>query len=452
MVPDAAPPSPVPTATPTPVATAGPQQLCAYVTIPALNKISVIDLSTNVVTGDIPVFKPIHLAVSPNRARLYATGGLPIGNVGAVAVIDTVTNTVTDTVTVGNAVFDAAVSPDGARVYATLFSDCFIAAIIDSTTNLPIGHIAPGGGTSLAMAIAPDGATAYVAQSYSNTLVALDLVSNTVTDLIPLSELPRSVAITPDGALAYVATAGEFADRRSPVVVLDTATNEIVATVLAGNSPESVAISPDGRYAYVANSQSGTVSVIRTANNEVVISVPVRGNPLAVTFGPDGTLAYVATIGFGADPPGTLAVIDTATMKVATTVVLDAAGQDVAVARVPGDCSVPLTVSPTPSFTDTPAVTLTPTRSATVTAGRTTTGATSTRTRTMTRNAGRQFDSDRHHHAAGVNRHTSRDLAGCSVVGQRPPRDSPQAFVLLCSRGVETMVPRDGSGGDRAGE
>ena len=77
---------------------------------------SVIDTATNTVTATITVGAgPVGVAVSPDGTRAYVT------NLGddTVSVIDTATNTVTATIPVGDDPVGVAVSPDGTRAYVT---------------------------------------------------------------------------------------------------------------------------------------------------------------------------------------------------------------------------------------------------------------------------------------------------------------------------------------------
>lgn len=62
---------------------------------------------------------PDAVAVSPDGSRLYTSNP----NADSVSVIDTTTNTVTGTVGVGNGPKSVTVSPDGARAYTAYTAD-----------------------------------------------------------------------------------------------------------------------------------------------------------------------------------------------------------------------------------------------------------------------------------------------------------------------------------------
>ncbi|MFP1625859.1 YncE family protein [Streptomyces sp. 5K101] len=66
-------------------------------------------------------------------------------NDDTVSVIDAATNTVVDTITVGDTPLNVAVSPDGSRVYVTNFADDTV-SVIDTATNTVIDTIPVGDG------------------------------------------------------------------------------------------------------------------------------------------------------------------------------------------------------------------------------------------------------------------------------------------------------------------
>jgi len=103
-----------------------------------------------------------------------------------------------------------------------------------------------------AIAITPDGKTAYVAQNVTNTIVPVDLATGANGALIDVAQEPTGIAITPDGRTAYVVTGGEQIGGGG-VVPIDTATGTAGAPIYAGLVPSAIAIAPDGQTAYVVN-------------------------------------------------------------------------------------------------------------------------------------------------------------------------------------------------------
>lgn len=121
-------------------------------------------------------------------------------------------------------------------------------------------------------------ATAYVANSGSNSISVVSLTTQSVVNTIPVGDGPRYVAFTPNGARAYVTN--ENADT---VSVIDTASQTVINTLNVGDNPEQIVIAKDGLHAYVANYLSSSISVIDLTNNSVsTISTPVNPSSLAL--------------------------------------------------------------------------------------------------------------------------------------------------------------------------
>jgi YVTN family beta-propeller protein len=115
-----------------------------YVTKPYANEVAVVDTTTNQVTATVPVgTNPQGIAVTPNGQRVYVANSGTFCDchsqaecdacpAATVSVIDTATNAVTASVTVGPNAFGLAVTPSGARVLVA---------------NRGGGHVLPAGHT-----------------------------------------------------------------------------------------------------------------------------------------------------------------------------------------------------------------------------------------------------------------------------------------------------------------
>ncbi len=142
----------------------------------------------------------------------------------------------------------------------------------------------------------PEGWTAYVANSGSDTVTPIDLETNTAGPAIPVGDEPVAIAITPDGKTAYVANAS--GDSVTPI---NTATNTAGPAIPTGadTEPYVIAITPDGTTAWTANIGMRTVTPIDLATKTVGAAIPIS-NPFffnsagSVTISPDGATLYVA--------------------------------------------------------------------------------------------------------------------------------------------------------------
>src|SRR5262249_41811147 len=105
-----------------------------------------------------------------------------------VSVIDTTSNTVTATITVGNSPFGVAVTPDGSTVYVANSMDNTV-SVIPTSVNMETGVI-PVGTIPQGVAVTPDGSLVYVANSIDNTVSVIPTSVNMETGAITRSHLP----------------------------------------------------------------------------------------------------------------------------------------------------------------------------------------------------------------------------------------------------------------------
>jgi DNA-binding beta-propeller fold protein YncE len=112
---------------------------------------------------------------------------------------------------------------------------------IATNTALPPIKVA---GQPFAIAITPDGKTAYVVDQVRGTVTPIQTATNTA--LPPIKTSPGhlykgalAIAITPDGKTAYVA------DRfRGTVIPIQTATSTALPPAKVGDGPAAIAITP----------------------------------------------------------------------------------------------------------------------------------------------------------------------------------------------------------------
>jgi YVTN family beta-propeller protein len=102
--------------------------------------------------------------------------------------------------------------------------------VVDTATNRVIATITVGSSPE-GVAVRPAGGTVYVANKRSNNVSVIDTATNAVTGPIPVGSEPGGVAVTPDGSKLYVAN---FLSNN--VSVIDAETNRVTAAIPLGAS------------------------------------------------------------------------------------------------------------------------------------------------------------------------------------------------------------------------
>ena len=288
----------------------------AYITNYSSNNVSVIDTATDAVIATVSVgYGPYGVAVSPDATRVYVANYAG----SSVSVIDTVTNTVIATVPIATRPYGLAVSPDGSRVYVVAYYTNNV-SVIDAATNT-VSAVIPVGQRPHGIVVSRDGKRVYVANYATNDISVIDASLNSVvaTIALPANSNPFGLAQTLDSSKLYVTGWSSNA-----IYVVDTASSMVTATIPVGIRPVSVAVTPDASRVYVSNysgSATTTVSVIDASTDTVVTDIPLPTGvaPSGVSVHPDGSRVYVASYS-----TGVVYVIDPATNTIIQTVTVGA--------------------------------------------------------------------------------------------------------------------------------
>lgn len=279
-------------------------------------------------TGNIASFQAINTGSSAVVATItatpIATSYAYVANYGSilspgntVSVINTTTNAIAASITVGNNPFGVSVSNDGTRVYVSNYSSNSV-SVINTSTNTVISTISVGT-FPMGIIVSADGSRVYVANQISNNVSVINTATNTVIATIPVSLQPQGVAISADGTRLYVANVNS-----NNVSVINTATNTVLNVIGVGSKPITVAISADASKLYVPNYGSNTVSVVNVATNTVIASPSVGTFPDGVAISPDGSKVYITNQG-----SNDVSVLNTVTNTVTTTIAVGSKPQGV---------------------------------------------------------------------------------------------------------------------------
>jgi YVTN family beta-propeller protein len=214
-----------------------------YVSLPAVNKLAVIDTRTwNVVANIDAGVKPTRVALQNDNRYLWVSNE----GAGAVTVVDTLSTKVVATIKTGRGPHEIVFSQN------------------DST--------------------------AFVSNKAEGTLSVIDVRKLAVVKNIPAGSEPVSVAFSPLSGMVYVANEGD-----GTIVAIDGSRFEIVQRMKAEPGLRSVRIEPDNRFGFAVNSANNSVYVFDVAANRLTHVVPVGPAPDQVTF--TKQFAYVRTMG-----------------------------------------------------------------------------------------------------------------------------------------------------------
>jgi YVTN family beta-propeller protein len=277
----------------------------AYVGLFGDNAVAVVDTATNQVLDTISVPAGPHgIVITPDDKRVYVSSD----GASTVSVIDTTTDRVTASIEVGQTPHGLAITPDGSQVLVAGFGTNMVSAI-DTTTNKVIWRVPVGSPHNFA--ISPDGQTAYVAsQTAPPSLAILSLVEQKQVGSVPLPNTPRALNFSPDGSQMWFTEAGVDA-----VQVLDPATNEITATIPVGASPHLPLFTPDGQLGLVVSQGPGELWLLDPATDTSSATVKVGDMPHWIATSADGQTAYVTDEG-----SNDVSVVDLTTTTVTDTI------------------------------------------------------------------------------------------------------------------------------------
>ncbi len=204
------------------------------------------------------------LAIQAAPASGAASGQLLVASESGLTPIDTATNAAGSTLTKLDGFGPVAITPDGSTAYAVqsggpIADDDVVQFQMTASgpaeeTKIPLSAASYGGTPSsnpiiTSIAIAPNGRTAYLADTDNSVVLPLDLTQSPPAfgTAIPVPAGATDVAVSPDSATVYVLGAGKI----TPISA-STGTLGSVITVTGDVNTESFALTPDGSEAYVA--------------------------------------------------------------------------------------------------------------------------------------------------------------------------------------------------------
>jgi YVTN family beta-propeller protein len=223
-----------------------------FVSMPAANKVAVIDTNTWKVVANVETgARPVRLALQPDEKYLW----------------------------VG--------TDEGAASGVT---------VIDAATFKPVGRVATGAGHH-ELALSGDSRTAFVTNAAAGTLSVIDVLKLAKTADVKTGRGADSVAVSPLSKFVYVA------DRASgKVAVVDPSKASVMASIAAAPGVGAVRFAPGGRYGFVPNPAAGVVHIFDASTNLPLHDLKVAKGKDIAGRGPDQIsftkeFAYVRSAG-----------------------------------------------------------------------------------------------------------------------------------------------------------
>lgn len=267
------------------------------------NKISVIDPTTDRVTGEITVSANPHgIVPSPDGKWFYVSSE----SKDVLDVVDRKTGAVVRRVPIGLRPNNVAITPDGKRVYICIRGESWV-DIVDTASLERVKRVPVGKGPHNVYRT-PDGAHMIATSMDENKLTVINIKSQEVEFEIPAGGVPRPLVIdaNPDGSIqrlfVQLSNLHGFA-------VIDWASRKPGERILLPDGPagarplipetfsHGIGISPDHKALWVTSLLDNSVSVFSLPELRRLATIPVGRGPDWLTFTPDGARCYVSNAG-----------------------------------------------------------------------------------------------------------------------------------------------------------
>ncbi|MFB3827653.1 MAG: cytochrome D1 domain-containing protein [Bryobacteraceae bacterium] len=259
---------------------------------------------------------PHEVALSPDRRYLYVTdnGTMRIEDTGAggntLSIIDIAARKRVGEISLGEFRRPHGIDVDpatGRLVVSTELPDQLL--LVDPAARKVLRRYATGGKTAHMVTLGPGARFAYVSNSNSGDVSAVNLATGEVKR-IPTGPRPEGSALSRDGREVYVGNRDG-----NTVSVIDTATNQVTAQIPIGKGSVRMAAAPDGRHIVCGLYHENAVEIVDVRARKSVAKAPLPHPVVSLTLSRDGSLAFAS-----AEPQDTVFVISIAQRRVVRTI------------------------------------------------------------------------------------------------------------------------------------
>ncbi|MFO1247881.1 MAG: hypothetical protein U1E93_06620 [Alphaproteobacteria bacterium] len=309
-------------------ATAADARPLLYVANSQGDDITIIDLPTQKIIKTLIVGPIVHgVCAQEDGRRAFAT----IESEHSLKVIDTKTNTVTDTIALGGQPNECAATSDGHYVVVPLLAPANSAVIVDVAQKkivktLPIRHphncFTPEGGSNTVVyceerdayrinridmktmeytnmvrvagdprpfIVTADEKTLYTALSGLHGMAIIDIPGKTMSQVVlppmpwmncrvePPNTPVHGITMTPDGRKIWITSVSD-----AGVYVYDIASGKLGKKLTVGECPNWISMSKDGKYAGVSNADTDDTSIMDVKAEKEIARIKVGKAPKRV--------------------------------------------------------------------------------------------------------------------------------------------------------------------------
>jgi YVTN family beta-propeller protein len=294
--------------------------------------ISIIDVSTNQVVGEIPVSKNPHaVLLSPDKTRFY----VPSESEDVLDVIDRPSLKSIARVPLGRRPNNLAITPDGRYVYVCIRQESWVAVV--DTQRLQVVKKIPVGRNPHNVYLLPDRKHMLATSMGDNKLTLINTETQEPQSEMPLPGVPRPLAMDESAKHLFIQLSNLHG-----FIVFDPASCKTVKTVLLPEAPpgakplipetfsHGIAVTPDQKTIWVNSLLSNSVSVFSLPDLALLGTIPVGRGPDWMTFLPDGSRCYISNAG-----SNSVSVIDVATRKELTQIPVGRIPKRIIAAEIP---------------------------------------------------------------------------------------------------------------------
>jgi YVTN family beta-propeller protein len=276
-----------------------------YIVNKGSKSITIFDLFEGEQIKELPLEQEPHEAtIVRNPNKLIVTNyGSPDSAGKSITIIDTDTNTIEKTISLGESLRPHGIITMPKRNAVGVVTDIGNhLSVVNVETGVVEKQISTQQDFSHLLVHHPVKPLVYVANINSGSVSVIDVELGSVIKIIPCSQRAEGIDITPDGSEIWVTNIEE-----NSISVINTDTYETTARLITANLPLRLKFSIDGKHCLVSNSSDGTISVYDTATKKQMISIRIPGKknifekviyrtprPVGILMHPNGLYAFVS--------------------------------------------------------------------------------------------------------------------------------------------------------------